>query len=860
MRPTNTVLFSLVLASTLACGRHGLAEAPPRPNLLFILADDLGYGDLGCYGHPRIRTPHLDRFAADGARLTQFYVTSPVCTPSRASFLTGRHPQRFGIHHADLPESLPRYPLPLSSLTAGELLAAAGYRTAHIGKWHLGEPPEGAMPRDHGFHHFFGALGGRPSSSWIRHARYDDAQFFLNEEPARTYPGHATDVTAQKAIELLETLAGREPFYLNVWFHAPHEPLSPKVPDAMLYEDVEDEAARVYYGSVSSLDRNIGRILSRLDELGLRERTLVVFSSDNGPEATSFKYSRGSSGALRGRKTQLWEGGIRVPCIVRWPGVVAAGSTATAVASALDFVPMLERLGARRPEELDEGRDLLEVIAGKEPAAERTLFWEFHGGQRGGPPSGSLAVRRGRWKLHTDPDGPAARPPRRELYDLEADPGERRDLAAERPELAEELRRLALDWYAGLPRESASRSRLPVPESEEEANRLRWPLPAEPPLFEAQALFPPEHWHNHSSSIVECPNGDLLACWYHGSGERKADDVVVLGARKRPGEPWSKPFLLADTPGFPDTNCCLFIDPRQKLWLIRPVILANEWHTALLTYKLSSDYQGEGPPRWERERNLLFDPGPGFAAEIERAIERTRLEGAPRLQSVAAELWFARVREMAADKLTRRLGWMTRAHPVALSGGRMIVPLYSDGFDFSIMAFTDDWGETWEASLPLVGGGNVQPSVVERRDGSLAAYMRDNGLPPKRLLYSESYDRGKNWTQVVDTDIPNPGAGAEVIRLRNGYWALVNNDTERGRHSLALWLSPDEGKTWPWRRHIEPRPDFDGDRSASYPSIIEAKDGTLHVTYSRRTSGSTIYHVRLNIAWVLAGDGDGGGR
>ena len=375
------------------------------------------------------------------------------------------------------------------------------------------------------------------------------------------------------------------------------------------------------------------------------------------------------------------------------------------------------------------------------------------------------------------------------------------------------------------------------------------------PTYEGRAIFPPEKLHNHSSCIVELPNGDFLACWYRGSGERKADDVQVMGSRLRKGsQNWSKPFVLADTPGFPDTNPCLFVDPRKKLWLLWPVILANEWHTALMTYRISSRYEDpDAPIAWDEEKNLLFKPGAEFGEAVDKAIADTKLEGAPRLAD-GVEAWFTRVKSMSADKLSTRLGWMTRVHPIGIDGSRMLVPLYSDGFDFSIVAITDDWGAHWEASAPLVGGGNVQPSIVVKKDGTLAAYMRDNGLPPKRLLYSESKDRGKTWSRVVDTDIPNPGSGVEAIVLKEGLWALVNNDTERGRHSLAIWLSADEGKTWPWKRHLEPRSDFSGEKSASYPSIVQASDGAIHVTYSRSTVGETIWHARVSVEWIKAGE------
>ncbi|HWC76122.1 MAG TPA: exo-alpha-sialidase, partial [Blastocatellia bacterium] len=329
---------------------------------------------------------------------------------------------------------------------------------------------------------------------------------------------------------------------------------------------------------------------------------------------------------------------------------------------------------------------------------------------------------------------------------------------------------------------------------------------AEKPFHKSELIFPLEHWHNHASAVVECPNGDLLVCWFHGSGERTADDVKVEGARLRKGSSvWEPRFAMADTPGYPDTNCTIFIDPRGRLWLMWPTIIANQWETALMKYRISSDYQKSGPPKWEVNEVLHVTPGADFEPEVARALAdfEVMIKDRPELEQNAARGYIERTRKNAADKYFRRMGWMTRAHPFVLDGKRLIVPLYSDGFSFSIMAITDDWGQTWTTSNPLVGGGNIQPSIVQKKDGSLYTLMRDNGPAPKRLHASTSTDRGRTWSKVVDSSIPNPGSGAEVISLRNGNWALIFNDTERGRHSLAVAISDDEGATWKWKRHLE---------------------------------------------------------
>jgi predicted neuraminidase len=197
------------------------------------------------------------------------------------------------------------------------------------------------------------------------------------------------------------------------------------------------------------------------------------------------------------------------------------------------------------------------------------------------------------------------------------------------------------------------------------------------------------------------------------------------------------------------------------------------------------------------------------------------------------------------------MGWMTRAHPTQLVSGRMLVPLYSDGYSFSLVAISDDDGRTWTSSEPIIGPGAVQPSIVPRKDGTLVAYMRDNGPAPKRVLVSESKDNGVTWSPAVDTDIFNSGTGLEAVVLRDGTWALINNDTEKGRNQLSVWLSDDEGRSWKWKRHLEKQPEG----SFHYPSLIQAKDGTLHATYSYFVKdGKSIKHAHFNVEWVKAGN------
>jgi predicted neuraminidase len=365
----------------------------------------------------------------------------------------------------------------------------------------------------------------------------------------------------------------------------------------------------------------------------------------------------------------------------------------------------------------------------------------------------------------------------------------------------------------------------------------------QPASIRSELIFPPEKWHNHSSSVVELPNGDLFVCWFHGSGERQSDDVKIMAARwSRRQQSWSAPFDLADTPGFPDTNCTMFVDSKKRLWLFWPAILDNRWESALMKYRMSTDYLNPGPPKWSVADNILLIP----RRLPERIKEVLGSDTRP-----AAQEWVTKLLAMANNKLSARLGWFTRTHAVELPSGRILLPLYSDGFDMGMMAITDDGGQTWFASEPIVGYGNIQPSVLRKRDGTLVAYMRDNGPPPKRIHMAISKDDGMSWTGAVDTSVPNPGASIEGIVLRDGRWLLVYNDLEKGRYSLAVSMSDDEGATWKWTRHLEQQQGG----QFHYPSVIQGADGSIHVTYSYFVqAGKSIKHANFNPSWVAAGD------
>jgi predicted neuraminidase len=378
------------------------------------------------------------------------------------------------------------------------------------------------------------------------------------------------------------------------------------------------------------------------------------------------------------------------------------------------------------------------------------------------------------------------------------------------------------------------------------------------PEFHRHAIFPPEPKHNHASCLLATGRGHFLAAWYSGSGERKSDDVVIEGAWLVPNRAsWGPRFLMADTPGYPDCNPALFT-MAGSIWLFWPTILDHRWEGALLKYQVTSGQVAPlRPIPWARSGVIHVTPeSTGFAAAMEQSLATlTPAEKAKHKDDIE------NFKERSRDLLYQRLGWMPRVHPIHLSynleekhPGRWILPLYSDTFSTSIMAFTDDEGKSWSTGKPMVGFGNIQPSLVRRNDKSLLALMRDNG-PHHKIRRSTSSDDGNTWTPVVDTALPNPGSGIEVVWLRSGTLALIYNDTPRGRHSLAVSLSDDEGETWKWTRHIEKREAGQG--SFHYPSITQAWEGeTVHATYTHSVpgEGSTIMYVRFNEDWVRQGD------
>lgn len=418
-----------------------------QPNIVFIFADDWGWGDLSCHGHPWLKTPNLDRLAREGTDFQQFNVLNPVCSPSRTAAMTGMYPARFCIHQHFAPginveRGMPDW-LDPKAPTIARFMKNAGYRTGHFGKWHLtntgatGAP----LPAEYGF---------------------DESAVFNGPGDGKSQA--KTDATADNAVRFIRESKGR-PFYLNVWIHESHTPHRPTAASMEKWKHL-DEQNQVYAAVITDGDNDVGKVLAALKETGVEDHTIVIFTSDNGPEWTGAKkkfgrpapdgtqgydtfYSVGSSGGLRGRKRSLFEGGVRVPFILRWPGHTPAGvKNDKTVVTAVDLLPTLcATAGVTLPSDYKgDGENLLDAFIGKEITRTRPIFWEWRGPDPEPDWWPRLAVREGHWKLAMSSDAK-----RVELHQLGNDRAEAKDVARQHPVIVERLTKLVLAWKATLP-------------------------------------------------------------------------------------------------------------------------------------------------------------------------------------------------------------------------------------------------------------------------------------------------------------------------------------------------------------------------------------------------------------------------
>ncbi len=470
MKTRITTAFGLILFALAACGSPAprvlvpVAAPPARPNILVILCDDLGYGDLACYGHPHIKTPNLNRLAAEGIRFTDCYSAAPVCSPSRVGLMTGRNPNRVGVYDW-IPHQHPMH-MGADERTIANVLRDAGYDTGLFGKWHCNgvfNGPEQPQPDQHGFDYWFATQNNASPS----HA--NPINFVRNGKDVGPQLGYSCQLVAKEASQwITNRKSAAKPFFGFVCFHEPHEPVDSPANLVKRYAGVaknDDEAQ--YFANVENMDAAVGSLMKTLEAQGLTENTLIFFTSDNGPETLnrykSADRSYGTVGPLRGMKLWIYDGGIRVPGIVRWPAAIKAGQTIHEPVCSVDLMPTFTRLaGGELPQSKPlDGADLTALFT-HGGSVERTtpLFWSYYRAF----PKPKAALREGDWMVLGYWDGPDLGPGGSvqhgdselikkhelvgfELYNLKDDPAQSRDLAGSEPQRLQTLAKKLVAKY-----------------------------------------------------------------------------------------------------------------------------------------------------------------------------------------------------------------------------------------------------------------------------------------------------------------------------------------------------------------------------------------------------------------------------
>lgn len=427
-------LRSIIRTVLLVATGASLLSAAQQPNIVIVVADDMGWGDSGTYGHALIQTPNMDRLAAEGVKLTQAYSACGVCSPSRSAILTGRTPYRNGVYR-HLSGNGPAY-LRTSEITYPELVKEVGYETCHVGKWHLlslqqFNQPEFPQPGDHGYDYWLYTHNNASPS----HENPDN--FVRNGEPLGKIEGYSAQIVAGEAAHWLKNIRDPgKPFALSVWFHEPHSPIATDSRFQDLYDGHENSK---YMGNITQLDHALGMVMDALDEVGEAGNTLIFFTSDNGPVPA---YG-GTSGGLRGNKRSEYEGGIRVPGLARWPGQIEPGTVSDVPVIGSDvFSTVLDILDIPLPSDRTiDGASMLPALAGKPMERPIPLFWRTHVSS----PDDRVAMRIGDWKIVGDETLTKF-----QLYEVQRDWQEKNDLAAQMPEKTEEMKNILLQLWADI--------------------------------------------------------------------------------------------------------------------------------------------------------------------------------------------------------------------------------------------------------------------------------------------------------------------------------------------------------------------------------------------------------------------------
>lgn len=787
-------------------------QAAPRPNILLILADDLGYGDLGSQGQKRIQTPHLDRMAAEGIRFTQAYAGGPVCTSSRCVLVTGRH-----NGHTVARDNVPHFQTYLheEDVTFAEVLSEAGYVCHGVGKWSLGDAgTEGAATRQ-GFQSWFGFLNQDHAHHYFTEYLDDDEGRLDLRGNSMAHGVYSQDLLTQKAMEVL-TKASRDekPFLLYLAYTTPHfsarseDPDGFAVPSLGPYSDREwDDKSRKYAAMVDRLDRDVGRLLQELDQLGLAKDTLVIFSSDNGGHRINGPFFQ-SSGPLRGYKRDLTEGGIRVPFLARWPGKIPEGRTSGEIIGFQDLLPTFAELAeAPVPDGLD-GLSIVEALEGRPLSNPHDwLYWDY-GHRRN---RFDQAVRMDRWKgIRLGKASPL------ELYDLEKDLGETRNLASQFPDVVARLEEIMNDAYQPHPR-------YPI-------GKLYWggaiwkpetghPEPVPPDvaqvgdsaIIDSGFVFPPESRPTptcHASTVVELASGQLAAAWFGGTTEPDIDNVIWFSRKESSG--WTRPLQVVDgTEG--ETR-----DHRVG----NPVLYQSPKGPLMLFYKVVDPEIGRASSWW---------------GMLSTSLDEGRTWSQPRRLG----------QDQRLGARNPNLIGPSKNKPVQLADGSLLSPSSTEheGWRLHFERSTDG-GRTWEVIGPVDPGEGlsaIQPSILFLDDGTLQVVCRSReGM----LTASRSSDGGRTWSPLERTHLPNPNSGTDAVTLQDGRHLLVYNHTRSkgpfpsGRNLLNVALSRD-GFSW------KPILTLEKDRGEfSYPAVIQSRDGRVHITYTWRRQ--SIRHLILD--------------
>lgn len=431
----STIVLCIAMIGAAAHARAA-ADKPAPPNIVIFLTDDMGYGDAACYGHPEIKTPHLDKLASQGVRLTNCHSADSVCSPSRSSILTGRTPYRNGVwrwipggHKVHLRES---------EVTIAELLKERGYETCHVGKWHLNgkfNSEQQPQPDDHGYDWWFATQNNASPT------HKNPTNFVRNGKPVGKLEGFSAPLVAQEAIDWMRNERDKsKPFFITVWTHEPHLPIESDPKFMALYKHLENPGFRQHHGNITQLDHALGMVLAELDKQKLADNTFVVFTSDNGPEGSGKgsknlnsqgNRTRGSTGGLRGRKRDTYEGGIRVPGVIRWPGEIKAGSTDDTPVYGCDFFPTIcAMLDIPLPDDrVIDGASLVPMFDGKPVKRTQPMYWRNHFRDM------RIAILDGDWKIIGSDDRTKF-----ELYNIKEDRAETKNVAADHPERFERMK------------------------------------------------------------------------------------------------------------------------------------------------------------------------------------------------------------------------------------------------------------------------------------------------------------------------------------------------------------------------------------------------------------------------------------